>query len=198
MRQSITLAGIALLAAMSEPGIAVPPPIAQLSANCAEPTYASDFRVCGDPELSALDAIMARRIAAVGDQAINPTSVWIESQASWFRRRSLCAMQANQGDCLRAAYGERIAVLDGLSGKRVSMGRAFDCKANNIIGNARVDLGDDGSAAIYQSSVLLAIGQWRFEAKVWKPFVAISSKGRRVTVAAPDASGVASCVKAAA
>lgn len=35
---------------------AVPPPIAQRSADCAHPVYASDQLVCTDPELRAIDA----------------------------------------------------------------------------------------------------------------------------------------------
>lgn len=86
----------------------VPPPIAQIQADCARPQYASDTLVCGDAELAALDAEVAGLAAtapALGDGAI-----W-EDQAAWFRRRSLCAFNASHRDCLIAAYTDRRSVL---------------------------------------------------------------------------------------
>lgn len=182
---------------MAEPPPVVPPPVEQLAANCASPTYASDMTVCGAPELLALDTAMRSGLAEAGIAATGPASPMIEDQAGWFRRRSLCAMKPGQAACLRAAYGERIAVLNGLSGKADMSGPGFDCTANGNLDKARVILGADGSAIIYRSADVIAIGQWRFDAKVWRPFIAIRASGRRLTVAAPDGNS-ARCRKVAA
>lgn len=89
------------------PAAAVPPPIAQETANCAAPTYASDTLVCRDEVLSLLDHEL-RDLLPVRDAA---NQLDIEPQADWFRRSRLCAFEQNHYDCLRAAYRERIAVV---------------------------------------------------------------------------------------
>jgi uncharacterized protein len=70
----------------------VPPPLEQVQVDCTRPQDASDTLVCGDAELRAADAIC-------------------EDQASWLRRRSLCAFEADHRRCLIAAYTDRHAVL---------------------------------------------------------------------------------------
>lgn len=104
-------ASLALLsagpAAIGQPA-PVPPPIVQIRADCARPQYASDTLVCGDPELAALDAEVAGLAATAPARAA--AAIW-EDQAEWFRRRSLCAFNANHRDCLIAAYVDRRSVL---------------------------------------------------------------------------------------
>lgn len=102
--------------ACGEPAGAVPPPPDQSAANCLAPTYASDFLVCADPELLALDRTMVALLSA--SRSAPPTTAlhWFEPQEVWFRRRSLCAFSRRHAACLRAAYSERIDLLTGLAG----------------------------------------------------------------------------------
>lgn len=92
---------------------AVPPPAAQVVADCIHPTYASDMLVCADPELLGLDRQVAYALKRV-DPAVLTANSLVEAQDAWFRRRSRCAFSAQHADCLWAAYSERIAVLDVL------------------------------------------------------------------------------------
>jgi uncharacterized protein YecT (DUF1311 family) len=93
---------------------AVPPPPEQVTADCTDPTYASDMLVCADPELLGLDRQLADALKRVRSAAVaTPTSL-VEAQNAWFRRRSRCAFSARHADCLRVAYSERIVVLDVL------------------------------------------------------------------------------------
>lgn len=86
----------------------VPPPIAQIQADCVRPQYASDTLVCGDAELAALDAEVARLATSAPVLAV--AAVW-EDQTALFRRRSLCAFEADHRGCLVAAYADRRSVL---------------------------------------------------------------------------------------
>jgi uncharacterized protein len=164
----------------------VPPPVEQMRANCSAPTYASDMRVCGTPELLALDETMALLLARAGAEAIEPPSAWIEGQAAWFRRRSLCAMQARQDACLRAAYRERITVLsviaNGLDGNRLT------CKARGPLRRQEVLLGQDGSAAIWREGKLVAAAFRQADPRDWKPYVTVEATPRKLVVHLPDGS----------
>lgn len=102
----------ALLAASVQ---AVPPPVAQLTANCAAPVYATDQLVCGDPALKAQDAAMAASLARLPVAAVDGLAPWLESQADWFRRRSLCAFRRTHRQCVADAYAERTEVLGALA-----------------------------------------------------------------------------------
>jgi len=84
--------------------VAVPPPPAQLGADCENPVYASDQLVCATPSLLALD----RRVAALaaGDETR------LEEHFAWFRASRMCAFEAAQADCLAASYCARLALLD--------------------------------------------------------------------------------------
>ena len=104
---------------------AVPPPPEQFTADCLAPTYASDVVVCGDEALLAMDQEL-RRLYEPLHEALETTSAaalldaqaLVESQDAWFRRRSLCAFSERQADCLRAAYEERLRVLEALALQR--------------------------------------------------------------------------------
>jgi hypothetical protein len=101
-----------LLVAGINPSVAqptpVPPPLEQVQAECTRPQYASDTLVCGDAELRAADAEVAR--LARTPPVLAADAIW-EDQASWLRRRSLCAFEADHRGCLIAAYADRHAVL---------------------------------------------------------------------------------------
>jgi uncharacterized membrane protein/uncharacterized protein YecT (DUF1311 family) len=93
---------------------AVPPPLEQVVADCAHPTYASDMLVCGDAELLGLDRQVADALKRIRPATVATPASLLEAQDAWFRRRSRCAFSAQHKDCLKAAYSERIAVLDVL------------------------------------------------------------------------------------
>lgn len=93
---------------------AVPPPPEQVAADCAAPSYASDVLVCTDPVLRAFDLRMLEAWAALDVASAVAPQASIESQAAWFRRRSMCAFSERHVECLMAAYIERIAVLEAL------------------------------------------------------------------------------------
>jgi uncharacterized protein len=89
---------------------AVPPPPAQLTADCEAPTYASDMLVCVDAGLRELDLLLAMRIGqreeSVADASGN------ESDQDWFRRSRLCAFETDHRECLVEAYCLRLALID--------------------------------------------------------------------------------------
>lgn len=90
----------------------VPPPLEQLQAECTRPQYASDTLVCGDAELRAADAQVAA--LASTSPTLAADAKW-EDQASWLRRRSLCAFETDHRGCLIAAYADRRAVLAAIA-----------------------------------------------------------------------------------
>ncbi|WP_159982422.1 MULTISPECIES: hypothetical protein [unclassified Novosphingobium] len=102
------MAALLLAALIPGPALAVPPPREQLTADCLHPQYASDQLVCDTPELLELDRSMR---ALLETTSIPTTSRWIEPQEQWLRRRSMCAMQREHASCVRAAYNDRIALL---------------------------------------------------------------------------------------
>lgn len=113
-RMTLPTALLIVILVAAAPAAGVPPPLEQSAANCAAPTYASDRLVCGDPLLRALDARLREAWAAIDlERGIAP-GAWVEGQQAWFRRRSLCAFAEQHAECLRAAYLERIAVLEVL------------------------------------------------------------------------------------
>jgi uncharacterized protein len=159
----------------------IPPPAPQQRANCASPTYASDMRVCADPELLALDERMAGLLAR---QPISrERRPWIEEQEAWFRRRSRCAFQATQTDCLRAAYAERIAVLEASIAR--TDGERRVCKGGSGLHALEAAIRNDGVFAIYREGLIEAVGLWRFDARAWTPFVKGRADGRKFQVTLP-------------
>jgi len=111
------LVGVLLSIAWLAPGeaIAVPPPPEQVAADCDAPTYASDQLVCHDPELLELDRRMRSLLAQLDLEAVAAARRDVESQPSWFRRRSLCAFADAHAACLRAMYVDRISTLEALT-----------------------------------------------------------------------------------
>ncbi len=107
-------AALAAAAVGAEHAGAIPPPPIQIAADCDSPTYASDALVCSDPALLALDRrVRDAWFAGETSSAILQGSL-VEAQDAWFRRRSLCAFSVRHAACLRAAYAERITVLDAV------------------------------------------------------------------------------------
>jgi uncharacterized protein len=88
----------------------VPPPVAQVSADCSAPVYATDRLVCSDATLRALDVQMLRSwVMAEGRHRLDDRER--VAQAEWFRNRSLFAFDADHRGCAVAAYHSRIAAL---------------------------------------------------------------------------------------
>jgi hypothetical protein len=102
------VAALAFLAGDPLPGAAgaVPPPVAQVAADCRTPIYASDVVVCGDPTLLRLDNRMREMLGRGGPEIGGQEGSLVESQEAWFRRRSLCAFSVQQAACLEAAYAD--------------------------------------------------------------------------------------------
>ena len=88
---------------------AVPPPLEQVTANCAAPVYASDQLICSDPELRDAEVHIGELWRTAGPNA--SSGPWLEPQDAWFRRRALCAFQTQHRACLLSANAERITVL---------------------------------------------------------------------------------------
>jgi uncharacterized protein len=91
------------------PAAAVPPPPAQVTADCDAPSYASDQLVCADAELRGLDRLLAKRIAERGARENGITGN--DGDLEWFRRSRRCAFEADHRDCLRTAYCLRLALV---------------------------------------------------------------------------------------
>jgi uncharacterized protein len=121
-----------LLMAGADPASAqpapVPPPLEQLQADCTRPQYASDTLVCGDAELRAADADVAALASTPPSLAAD--AIW-EDQASWLRRRSLCAFKTDHRDCLVAAYADRLAVL---AASARAANQPMHCRSNSTLG----------------------------------------------------------------
>ncbi len=109
---------LAIIPAPTSPPAAIPPPVEQVSANCSAPTYASDRLVCSDPELHALDQEMAKLVSRLGAQVLEPAGPAVESQSAWFKRRSMCAFDRDQRDCLIKSYTQRLRILKSLENGR--------------------------------------------------------------------------------
>jgi uncharacterized protein len=120
----LIVSALPALPAAQQPA-SVPPPAWQHTADCARPVYATDQLVCEDPQLRAIDRQLADLYDRVADSrasagadgperphlGTNASSLLLESDLDWFRRRSLCAFRADHRDCAIAAYRERLAVI---------------------------------------------------------------------------------------
>lgn len=164
---------------------ATPPPLEQIAADCAAPTYASDMLVCGDPFLRSLDARIREAWAAVDVAAVVASGGWVEAQAAWFKRRSLCALIDKHTECLQAAYVERIAVLEAL---HLVASRPPRLGVRAVCGDApwaerpvRVRAPATGALAIEDGDahVLAAATPLRPDG-VWTPYVGFASEGSTI------------------
>jgi hypothetical protein len=163
----------------------VPPPVEQYRADCTNPTYASDMLVCSTPALLDLDARMAKLLLG-GSGPIASASELIESQSGWFKRRSMCAFQARHAECLRAAYRERISMLEALAGKRD--GKVRICTRKGPLEGAELILASNGAAIAWRAGNPIAAGLWQFDPKLWKPFISVFSARKMWTVLLPGGS----------
>jgi uncharacterized protein len=171
--------------AITGPAVATPPPPEQIAANCAAPTYASDMLVCGDQFMRALDARMRDAWSAVDFAAIVAPGGWVEPQAAWFRRRSLCAFAERHAECLQAAYVERIAVLEVL---RLVASRPPRQGVRVVCRDAPWGEGPVHVRAPATGALAVEDGEARVRATAipmqsdgaWTPYVGFASEGRTI------------------
>jgi uncharacterized protein len=156
------------------PANSVPPPPEQLHADCASPTYASDQLICSDPQLTAMDRQMAADLLSTGQAAIEPASPFIEAQADWIRRRSLCAMRSDHALCLEHAYDERIAVLAALGARSDQPIAIYKCDGSEGEGRLTAEVLPNGSARLLSGSEVLAVGTPQLAGKRWEPFAIVN------------------------
>jgi hypothetical protein len=178
-RLSLVLSGLLLGAGLPARGQPVPPPIPQQGADCSRPQYASDMLICGDAELRAVDAEVTW--LAVTPVTLAPAAIW-EDQASWMRRRSMCAFEDDHRGCLVAVYADRKAVLVAAS---VAATGPLLCK-----GPWR-DLRVTGSAAAPGLPVTLRqdgrlLGVASPESRLRPPLLAWQPAGRGIKIQAQD------------
>ena len=167
---------LAVVAVGAQRADAIPPPPVQIAANCDSPTYASDAMVCADPALLVLDRrVRDAWFAGETSSAIAPGAL-VEAQDAWFRRRSLCAFSARHAACLRAAYAERIEVLDAL--RRLASGQprtviGATCQgAPWGPGPVRIHAPDPASVLVVDAGGRLVAVATAFEPRDdWAPFV---------------------------
>jgi len=160
----------------------VPPPVEQLTADCARPVYATDRFVCDDPQLRASDSALREKASRID---IDRSSPWIEGHVEWFRRRSLCAFQADQRTCVVGAYAERRAVLDALDHPQVGSIRSVPvrCTTPDIVaiaeGSQMTLFGVEGAVA----GVAFAPAR----DSPWRNYVTATRKGRVIAIESTDA-----------
>lgn len=160
-----------------QPAAATPPPVAQVHAECAAPSYASDQLVCASPGLLAADGAMVAALERAGAAALAPASPQIEPQEAWLRRRSLCAMRQDHAACLAGAYADRTAVLGALSGRTARDAAGWNCAGSGTVRRAgALWVGADASGVVV--AVASPVG-----ASSWRPFVAASLKGGKLRLA---------------
>lgn len=164
---------------------AIPPPPEQSVANCTNPTYASDAFVCADAELLGLDRQVRDALASLSFAgAVAPKSL-VEDQQAWFKRRSRCAFSDKQAGCLRAAYSERIVVLDQLSKASPALaqtGAIAKCSdAPWESAGVRIRLGDRGPATVMDAEGrVLAVALDAEPRDGWSPFVRFRTEGETI------------------
>jgi uncharacterized protein len=179
----ILAAGVlaSLVMAQSAPPGAVPPPVEQASADCANPVYASDQLVCSDSALRAQDQKLAALIASA---PLADTSRLIESDAAWFSRSRRCAFAADHRACLVAAYQERIVVRAALAEAPAAQGEALLCRAGDSSRGMILAPAADPAALVLRerssgkiSAVVFAPAA---EGAPWQPFASQTRRTRFV------------------
>ncbi|MFN3450727.1 MAG: hypothetical protein ACK4ZE_01095 [Sphingorhabdus sp.] len=150
----------------------VPPPMEQMTADCARPVYASDQLVCGDQALQLLDA---RLSAMLGQNQVTPISAFYESDDAWFKRRSRCAFEVEHKSCLIEAYSDRIAVVEALSADTASP-KTATCKILPNIRRVLIGTTPGGQIIVRDSrNVLIGVASEKAKTGIWKPMLAVAT-----------------------
>lgn len=168
----------------------VPPPVEQLTADCANETYATDMLVCAEADLKSLDSEMAESLRVADPDVIRGVPPLLESQRDWFRRRSRCAFEAEARGCTTDAYIERVAMIRAAATRRNDPG--FSCRLST--GRSAVAwLLPGGALVVRDAPQLIAVavpkrrGQWTAYA-VWA-----EDKGKRTIAIISQNGGKATC-----
>jgi uncharacterized protein len=151
----------------------VPPPFEQLQADCTRPQYASDTLVCSDAELRAADAQVAELARALPTLAAD--AIW-EDQASWLRRRSLCAFKTDHRVCLVAAHADRGAVLTASARAATQPIRCNGVLNGRTLASSTVIAGQ--ALTIAENGRLVAVATPSGTA--WQPWLAWRAAGNRI------------------
>lgn len=155
---------------------AVPPPVAQGTANCQSPVYASDQLICSDAELWDTE----QRIDALwrSSQGRASMGTWVEDQEAWFRRRALCAFHADHRACLLAADNERLSVLAAANAEPGGNAASARCTGDGPPRSLTLVRRDIQLSAYDQNGLVWVALPSRAE---WTPFVEWTS-GRSLSV----------------
>lgn len=158
----------------------VAPPMGQASADCGHPTYATDHLVCSNTELAVLDGTVADMIADLPARPRGVGPSWLEEQEAWFKRRSMCAFEANHVECTREAYHTRIAELGALA-SRSDGGMALRCSLlPDVVQYARRS---DGLIVLRNREGAVLLLAWPDKHRGWRPFVAYRWKKAKLRLA---------------
>jgi uncharacterized protein len=144
------------------------------------PQYASDTLVCGDAELRAADAEVAALASTPMSLAYD--ALW-EDQASWLRRRSLCAFKTDHRDCLVAAYADRLAVLAASARAATRLIRCTGTWSGRTLASSSLDAGP--ALTITENGQLVAVATP--SGTTWQPWLAWTSAGSTITLQPHDA-----------
>lgn len=157
----------------------IPPPLAQESADCMRPVYATDQLVCLDAQLRRLDADIVARATRVREISAWPGSSLFEDQQAWFKRRSLCAFQKDHRACVAAAYRSRITELDALLDSSIE-GASLRCKGQ---ADWRISPGtSQGSRIIADANGSALLVAFPAAETPWVPFVRYRVSGKRLVL----------------
>ncbi|TVV71022.1 hypothetical protein [Sphingomonas solaris] len=187
----LSLACATAVGAQAEGGSpsAIAPPVAQQTADCARPTYATDQLVCTDAALLALDTQLAEMITVRG-QAVEPGTPWREEQKAWFDRRSRCAFLADHRGCVAAAYQMRLVELRALASPP-GAGNHVRCVPDLAV--TITGAGELGSRSLLDRSGRIALVAFPTGRGPWQPFVTWQARSKTVRISSLDGTTIASC-----
>lgn len=161
----------------------VPPPIAQATADCSRPTYATDMLVCDDPALKAIDDRLKSALAAAPMTEVG--TPLIEDQAAWFRRSRRCAFQTQHRACISDAYSERLSVLAFAA----PAPPAGQCLLSDKTAATFSEV--PGGAALLWNGRLISVGM--VPTPPWQPFVTYRPRGNSANFRDLSGRSVATC-----
>lgn len=165
-------------------------PVAQESADCIHPSYATDQLVCSDSELRALDHAVVERLEAMPPPADTATYPWIEDQEAWFRRRSLCAFREDHRACVRQAYAMRLAELRARSD---SSTRSTMLRCSAWPQTAGYVVAESGLLAVRDNTGVPLVLAWPISRASWTPYATYRWQGRKFLIARQDSNATLTC-----
>lgn len=163
----------------SPPVAPVPPPVEQVAANCEKPSYATDVLVCSNAELRALDARMRQAYLAVAQNLDAVKSPYFEAQPLWLRRRSMCAFQEQHTACVKAAYAERLSILDAVAVTRVAT-RQYSCNGPRGKPGLSATRTTSGAITLWQGPLVFAVAVQTSPVPGWLQEIGVKENGKRL------------------